>query len=60
MDDNSWYFEKQLLKKGETKTYKFEVDLQRDLSFVDGDGKRFLENGEYNIIVKNHYKDFKK
>lgn len=47
------YFEKQLLKKGETKTYKFEVDLQRDLSFVDGDGKRFLENGEYNIIVKN-------
>ncbi|WAC39560.1 glycoside hydrolase family 3 N-terminal domain-containing protein [Pedobacter sp. SL55] len=47
------YFEKQLLKKGETKTYKFEVDLQRDLSFVDGNGKRFLESGEYNIIVKN-------
>ncbi len=47
------YFEKQLLKKGETKTYKFEVDLQRDLSFVDGDGKRFLEAGDYNIIVKN-------
>ncbi len=47
------YFEKQLLKKGETKTYKFEVDLQRDLSFVDGDGKRFLEAGDYNVIVKN-------
>lgn len=47
------YFEKQLLKKGETKTYKFEVDLQRDLSFVDGNGKRFLEAGDYNIIVKN-------
>ncbi|AZI28033.1 beta-glucosidase [Pedobacter sp. G11] len=47
------YFEKQLLKKGETKTYKFEVDLERDLSFVDGDGKRFLEAGDYNIIVKN-------
>jgi len=47
------HFEKQLLKKGETKTYKFEVDLQRDLSFVDSDGKRFLEAGDYNIIVKN-------
>lgn len=47
------YFEKQLLKKGETKTYKFEIDLERDLSFVDGDGKRFLEAGDYNIIVKN-------
>ncbi|MCX3267424.1 glycoside hydrolase family 3 N-terminal domain-containing protein [Pedobacter agri] len=47
------YFEKQLLKKGETKTYKFELDLERDLSFVDGDGKRFLEAGDYNIIVKN-------
>ncbi|MET0572927.1 MAG: glycoside hydrolase family 3 N-terminal domain-containing protein [Pedobacter agri] len=47
------YFEKQLLKKGETKTYNFELDLERDLSFVDGDGKRFLESGDYNIIVKN-------
>jgi len=47
------YFEKQLLRKGETKVYKFEIDLQRDLSFVDGDGKRFLEAGDYNIIVKN-------
>lgn len=47
------YFEKQLLKRGETKTYKFEVDLQRDLGFVDSDGKRFLEAGDYNIIVKN-------
>ncbi len=47
------HFEKQLLKIGEMKTFKFEVDLQRDLSFVDGDGKRFLEAGDYNIIVKN-------
>jgi len=47
------YFEKQLLKKGETKVFKFAVDLKRDLSFVNGDGKRFLETGDYNIIVKN-------
>lgn len=47
------HFEKQLLKKGETKTYKFEIDPERDLSFVDGNGKRFLEAGDYNILVKN-------
>ncbi|MCD0489563.1 glycoside hydrolase family 3 C-terminal domain-containing protein [Pedobacter sp. MC2016-14] len=47
------YFEKQLLKKGETKLYKFEVNLERDLSFVNGEGQRFLESGEYNIMVKN-------
>jgi len=47
------FFEKQLLKKGETRTFRFEVNPERDLGFVDGDGKRFLEAGEYNIIVKN-------
>jgi len=47
------HFEKQLLKKGETKTYKFEINPERDLSFVDGEGKRFLEAGDYNILVKN-------
>lgn len=47
------FFEKQLLKKGETRTFRFEVNPERDLGFVNGDGKRFLEAGEYNIIVKN-------
>lgn len=47
------YFEKQQLKAGETKTFRFDIDLERDLGFVNGDGKRFLENGEYEIIVKN-------
>jgi len=47
------HFEKQLLKKGETKIYKFEISPDRDLSFVDGEGKRFLEAGDYNILVKN-------
>lgn len=47
------YFEKQLVKKGETKIYQFDIDPERDLSFVDGDGKRFLETGDYNILVKN-------
>ena len=47
------YFEKQMIRAGETKTFKFEVDLLRDLGFIDGDGKRFLESGTYYIQVKD-------
>ena len=47
------HFEKQLIKAGETKVFCFDVDLERDLGFVDGNGKRFLETGEYYILVKD-------
>lgn len=47
------YFQKQLIKKGETKTFSFEVDPLRDLGFVDGEGNRFLEPGDYYIAVKD-------
>lgn len=47
------HFEKQLIKAGETKNFCFEIDLERDLGYVNGDGKRFLEAGEYEIIVKD-------
>lgn len=47
------YFEKQRLQPGETKTYRFEVDLLCDLGFIDGEGKRFLESGTYYITVKD-------
>ena len=47
------HFEKQLLKPGETKTFRFDIDLERDFGFVDGNGKRFLETGEYEIIVRD-------
>lgn len=46
------YFEKKMIKKGETVTYSFEIDPMRDLSFLDSDGKRFLETGEYYIMVQ--------
>lgn len=45
------HFEKKSLKPGETSTFTFTIDPWRDLSFVNGDGKRFLEKGEYNVIV---------
>ena len=47
------HFEKQLIKAGETKVFRFDVDLERDFGFVDGNGKRFLETGEYYILVKD-------
>lgn len=47
------HFEKQLIKAGETKTFCFDIDLVRDFGFVNRDGKRFLETGEYNILVKD-------
>ena len=46
------HFEKQLIKAGETKTFHFDIDLERDFGFVNEGGKRFLEAGEYNILVQ--------
>lgn len=46
------HFEKQLIKAGETKTFRFDIDLERDFGFVNEDGKRFLEAGEYLILVQ--------
>ena len=46
------HFEKQLIKAGETKTFRFDIDLERDFCFVNEDGKRFLEAGEYHILVQ--------
>lgn len=46
------HFEKQLIKAGETKAFRFDIDLERDFGFVNEDGKRFLEAGEYHILVQ--------
>lgn len=45
------HFEKRSFKPGETAVMVFNIDPWRDLSYVDSDGKRFLETGEYNVIV---------
>lgn len=47
------HFEKVMLKAGESRTFTFEIVPGRDLSFVDRNGDRFLEKGEYDIIVKD-------
>lgn len=45
------HFEKKLIRAGESSTFVFEIDPWRDLSFVDGNGDRFLDAGRYEIIV---------
>lgn len=47
------HFEKQFIKRGETTNFRFDIDLERDFGFVDGNGRRFLETGEYYILVKD-------
>ena len=46
------HFEKQFIKVGETKTFRFDIDLEPDFGFVNEDGIRFLEAGEYHILVQ--------
>jgi beta-glucosidase len=41
------FFEKENLKAGEKKTFKFEINPMRDLSFPDANGIRHLESGDF-------------
>lgn len=45
------FFEKKLIKKGETEVFTFDVDVERDLGFVDAEGHRFVEEGEVYLTV---------
>lgn len=45
------HFEKKTLKPGETAVMEFNINPWRDLSYVNAEGKRFLEAGEYNVII---------
>jgi beta-glucosidase len=47
------HFEKQLIKTGETKTFRFDINLEKDLGFINEKGDRFLEAGDYYIMVKD-------
>ena len=47
------HFEKQMLRAGESRTFRFEIDPMRHLSYVDADGQRFLEGGEFFVMAGN-------
>jgi len=47
------FFQKQFIRKGETKVFRFLIDPKRDLGFVNGRGEKFVEEGDYYVIVKD-------
>jgi beta-glucosidase len=47
------YFEKKKLKAGTKSVYTFEIDPMRDLSYVDATGAKFLESGDFYLIVND-------
>ncbi len=47
------FFEKKLIKAGETVVFKFELEPLKDLGFVNSNGDNFIEAGDYYIIVKD-------
>ncbi len=47
------FFEKQTIRQGKTQTFRFEIDPEKVFSFVNDNGERFLEVGEYHVIVKD-------
>lgn len=47
------HFEKQPLKPGETRTFRFRLSPWRDLSYRDENGYRVLEAGDYYVMVGN-------
>lgn len=47
------FFEKKMIKKGATEVFRFEVNPENDLSFIDEEGNHFLESGDYYILVKD-------
>lgn len=48
------FFEKQELKAGESKVFRFEIEPFRDLGYVNSNGERFIETGEYYIHVGDY------
>ena len=45
------FFEKKMIGAGQEEVFRFEIDPLRDLGFVDRTGRRYLDKGEYRIIV---------
>ena len=52
------HFEKQLIQPSETKTFIFNLDPVRDLSFPDKNGNIHLEVGSFDVQVGNLKKQF--
>ena len=43
------FFEKKMIRAGESETFVFEIDPLVDLGYVDRNGNKFIETGDYHI-----------
>ena len=53
------HFEQATLAPGANRTFRFEIDPLRDLSFPDADGRRILEPGEIILLAGNQQAAFR-
>ncbi|MCK9639306.1 MAG: glycoside hydrolase family 3 C-terminal domain-containing protein [Prolixibacteraceae bacterium] len=53
------YFEKELIKSGEGKTFTFVIDPVRDLSFPNEKGEKLIEEGYFTLSVGNQTARFR-
>lgn len=44
-------FDKHMIRKGEAVRFDFELDVNKDLGFVDDQGNQFVDAGEVNICI---------
>lgn len=47
------YFDKQLIRKGETRIFRFNIDIKKDFGFVNAKGEKLIEEGDYYVVVKD-------
>ncbi|MDP9955899.1 beta-glucosidase [Epilithonimonas hungarica] len=47
------FFEKKMIKAGKKEIYRFEIDPEKDLVYVDSNGEKHLESGDFYIIINN-------
>lgn len=45
------FFEKKMIKAGKKEIYRFEIDPEKDLAYVDSIGEKHLESGDFYIIL---------
>lgn len=53
------FFEKKEIAPGEKTIFKFEIEPNRDLSYIDSNGNRFLESGDYYVLVNEQRVKFR-
>lgn len=44
-------FDKRMIRRGEAVRFEFELDVNKDLGFVDDQGNQFVDAGEVNICI---------